>query len=161
MYGRVTHYSLPGRAAQAKPCHHLIKSWERRCCVSSPQPGRASSDHRRTHVVRQWAPSPQPRWGAGLRRVVPSWRRPSARENVRALNANVRQQRMQLIDKLLGLAAAGQDHSSRVRGRARRRGLMWRSVAEPLPSRGRTSQPFLRRGACGDPTVFSERSPSP
>src|SRR5215213_7397305 len=41
-------------------------------------------------------------------------------------------------------------------GRARRRGLMWRSVAEPLPSRGRTSQPFLRRGACGDPTVFSE-----
>jgi hypothetical protein len=47
-------------------------------------------------------------------------------ENVRALNANVRQQRMQLIGKLLGLAAAGQDHSSRVRrGRARRRGLLW------------------------------------
>jgi len=30
----------PQNSHQAKPCHHLIKSWERRYCVSSAAPGR-------------------------------------------------------------------------------------------------------------------------
>jgi hypothetical protein len=116
-----------------------------------------ATSHLTTHVVRQWAPSPQPRWGAGLRRVVPSCRRPSARRERTGFECQRSSATYAAHRQTAGARGRDQDHSSRVRrGRARRRGLMWRPVAEPLPSRGRTSQPFLRRVACGGPTVLGE-----